>query len=142
MRLEELAHHIPNQTNKIKEFVEAPAFFIEPTPLAAPWARVRDYFWGKELELSQSEAQGAAREEEDGDFLPNVGPTTRPVLQIPEAISDTWCPTSSHILVRSEYEEAELAALKANASQLDAFLVGGQSGIGPPLSSLIPIYRT
>jgi len=117
-------------------------FIIKPTPLTAPWAKVRDLFWGKELALSQAEAQEEAREEEDDESLSDVGPTTRPVVKIPEAILHIWHSYSSHILVRSEYEEAELAALKANASKFDAFLVEGQSGIGPPLSFFIPVYGT
>jgi len=141
MRLEELSQHTPDQTSKINELVGVPDFFIKPTPRIAAWAQVKDYFWGKELELSQSEAQ-EAREEEDDESLPNVGPTTQLVVKIPQAILKIWRPISSHILVRSEYEEAEQAALKANASGFDAFLVGGQSGIGPPLSFLISIYGT
>ena len=141
MRLEELSEHIPDQTSRINELVGVPDFFIEPTPLAAPWAQVRDHFWGKELVLSQAEAQEEAREEEDDESLSDVGPTTRPVVEIPKAILDVWDSDSSHMLVRSEYEKAELATLKANASKFNAFLVGGQSGIGPPLSFLIPILQ-
>jgi len=57
------------------------------------------------------------------------------IVEIPGSIPGGLFLESSHILVRPEYEEAEQAALAANAAHFDAFLVGGQSGIGPPLSS-------
>ena len=85
MRLSELSQHIPDQTSRINELVGVPEFFIKPAPLTALWAQVRDLFWGKELALSQAEAQEEAREEEDDESLSDVGPTTRPVVEIPKA---------------------------------------------------------
>ena len=70
--------------------------------------------------------------EDDG-----MSPATRPIVEIPTILAELLYVESSRILVRSEYEEAKQAALVANEAGVAAFLVGGQSGIGPPLSSLI-----
>jgi len=85
------------------------------------------------LKLQQElRAQGVEVEEIDG-----TAPATRPIVEIPTILAKLLYLESSHILVRSEYEEAKQAALVANEAGIAAFLVGGQVGIGPPLSSLI-----
>jgi hypothetical protein len=67
--------------------------------------------------------------------------TTQPVVKIPSTLIDIFGLDSSHILVHSEYEEAEEVALLANTNNISAFLVGRQSGIDPPLSFLILIHK-
>jgi len=63
-----------------------------------------------------------------------AAPSARPVVKLPETLPYMWNFDSSHILVRSEYEEAEKAALAAIKDHADALLVIGQSGIGPSFS--------
>ena len=60
-------------------------------------------------------------------------------MKLPETLPDVLGLESSHLLVRSEYEEAEQAVLQALVGNADAFLVFGQYGIGPPLSLVIII---
>ena len=49
-------------------------------------------------------------------------------------IPNVWGLDSSRILARSEHKEAKPAALVTNKSNIEAYLVGGQSWIGPPFS--------
>jgi hypothetical protein len=166
MRLQELEKHIGNQTLKINRCVNRPTCFTnfmedEDDP---SWATFRDSVWGNASALARLEKQGlsAAQNEVgmnidvegEGDSntpqgiqpaveLPDTQPVvklpnTQPVVRLPETLPDVWGLDSSHVLVRSEYEEAEEAALMANASNVDAFLVTGQPGIGPPSHSSSP----
>jgi len=57
-------------------------------------------------------------------------------------IPNVWGSDSSRIFVRSEHKEVKPAALVATKSDIEAFLVGGQSWIGPPLSFPIPTCGT
>ena len=77
----------------------------------------------------------------EGGDPSGAAPSTYPVVELPEALPHMWGFESSRVLVRPEYEEAENAALAAIADYTDAFLVIGQSGIGPSFS-LILIRRS
>ena len=85
---------------------------------------------------------GSLPEVETDDEPPSNAAATRPVVKIPETTSAFWDLDSPWVLVRSEYEEAERAALSANARNDAALVVTGQPGIGTPLSPLIPIHIT
>ena len=144
MGLEEPSKHISDKEGKINQFTEKPGFFSSSGSDLSAWAAFRDSSWGQELAFlgpqEKLKLQGNIEVEEDHESLSNVGPATRrPIVEIPGTIPNVWRSDSSHILVRSEYEEAELAALVANKGNINAFLVGGQSGIGSPLSFFILI---
>ena len=66
-------------------------------------------------------------------------------MKIPRTMPTDWDLGTKRVLVRSEYEEAERAALLANAWTRDVFFVTGHPGIGwasitpsPPESNLWP----
>ena len=140
MSLEDLTTFAPLQTAKINEnagcFVDA----------GLPWTPLKDSLWGKGLAFLKSSPRDLRRIPyiRDADPLPDVIPTTCPVVKIPETMPDLWdlC-GQQHLLVRSEYEEAERAALLANLEGHNLFSVTGQPGIGTSLSrSIITIHRT
>ena len=93
------------------------------------------------IERGAGEAQ-EAQEEEDVEVLYDVALAIRQTVKISETIAKLLDLESSHIVVRSECEEAERAALVANANRIHAVLVCGQSGIGMSLSFLILICVT
>lgn len=150
MELKKLTKYIPDQQSKINKLVkESNSFYNSSSEGALPhWAAFRDILWEKGLTLLQAEAQEEAQEEaqkeaqEEGHDGTLSDPATRQFVKLPEIIAKLLHFESSHILIRSEYEEAEGAALKANENGTQAFLVGGQSGIGSPLSFLILICGT
>jgi hypothetical protein len=114
--LDDLKKHIPDQTLKIDQIINSSDHFSDSGPDVSAWATVRDSLWGKGLASLD-------------DPLSN---TTRHVVKIPEIMPDLWGLNNSRILVRSEYEEAEQAALSASAKYVEAFLLTGQPGTGPP----------
>lgn len=123
MKLEKLIEYTSDQEHKINRLIGRTGCFVGFTGninYTHPWVKFRDFLWGnvRALEPLEGEVEG------DGT-----------IVEIPGTIPSGLFLESSHILVRSEYEEAGQAALAANADNFDAFLVGGQSGIGPPLSS-------
>jgi len=62
-----------------------------------------------------------------------VLPDDHIVATLPEILPKLgWAIKSKRILVRSEYNEAEQAAVSCSKTDLDAFMVSGQPGIGPP----------
>jgi len=140
MLLQDLVEHADIQGTKINE--HAGCF----TNASDRWTQLRDSLWGKGLEFLELSSQDIRklRLPQDKDPLPNVTPTTHPVVQIPETMPNLWdLAGQRHILVRSEYKEAESAALLANSKGLDLFLLTGQPGIGMPLSlSIIVTHRT
>jgi hypothetical protein len=75
---------------------------------------------------------------DDDHIFPDRLPPTRSVLIPPETLPKVWGLSSQRILVRSEYHEAERAALLANETDKRVFAVTGQPGIGTPLLLSIP----
>jgi len=155
MSLEDLTQHTHDQLFVITAQKNARCFDNSGTVDLTDWIAFRDSVWGEELtslgtrELASLEAQGleswmarglASLEmedlaERDDEPLPDVTPATSSVVQIPETMPSVWDLDSRYILVRSEYEEAERAAVSENARNSTAFLVTGQPGIGsPPLT--------
>lgn len=155
IKLQDLEAHIPDQTLKINRLINRPARFDnfvedEGDP---SWVTFRNSVWGNASASAPSEAPerqgGSGVQQEVGTDIDvdatgggqpsgEPPPSTRPVVKLPETLPPMWGFNSSHILVRSEYEEAEQAALAANATNHHAFLVIGQSGVGPSLS-LVPL---
>ena len=140
MELKELVEYASDQEHKINQLIGYPGYFAEFEDHSdfPSWPKLRNFLWGNVEALAslktqeQLGAQTVEVGEDDG-----TAPATRPIVEIPTILAELLFLESSHILVRSEYEEAKQAALVANKAGVGAFLVGGQSGIGPPLSSLI-----
>lgn len=131
MPLSDLAVHIPTQEAAISRF--APALRNGTDP-CVPWKRFKDSLWGNSSHSFLWE-EPVKRGTRPVKFVPTV-PSPRDVAVLPSSLPSEWDIHSSKILVRSEYNEAEKAALLANKPDIDLFMVGGQSGIGlfPPLS--------
>ena len=140
MELKELVEYASDQERTINQLIGYSGYFanFEDHGDVPSWPKFRNFLWGNVGALAplkareELEVQRVEVEEDDG-----MAPATQPIVEIPTVLAKLLYLESSHILVRSEYEEAEQAALVANETGVAAFLVGGQSGIGPPLSSLI-----
>ena len=138
MSLQELEEHIPSQTLQINKFVNEPTVFANFVELED--ATFRNSIWGNAsalapLEGIDVEADGDGDGDDDGDDDDDDdddddgdddGGEPRPVVKLPETLPNVFGFDTPHILVRSEYEEADEAALKALISNAHAFLVFGQ----------------
>ena len=153
MRLQELEAHIPDQTRKINRLINISTHFstFVEEEVGPSWVTFRNSVWGNASELAPSDAsegQAGLEVHQEIDVGVTGGgepsgdtPSTHALVKLPETLPDMWNFDSSHVLVRSEYEEAEQAALAAIASCADAFLVIGQFGTGPSVP-LVLIRRS
>jgi len=133
MRLEELIKFKPDQEHKINQLLKCGDCFVDSEDIDNPrsWVKFRNFIWGNARALEPLKGMDVEVKEGDKTIL-----AAQPVVEIPKTIPEnTLGLDSSNILVRSEYAEAEQAALVANKKGYETFLVGGQVGIGPPLSS-------
>ncbi len=165
MRLKDLVQNIPEQVLKINEAISCESHFVDYVKEKPDWATFRSSVWGNPLALGLEwrrevdmvtplDASGgvdAQQEvqmdidvgvEAEGDDRPASEDAPATIMDLPGSLPDVWDLQSEKILVRSEYEEAEQAALKANEGNYNAFLVGGQAGIGLPLSFLVLVRRS
>jgi hypothetical protein len=162
MKLEHLAAHIEDQEIKIKKSINKKRFVDlvqEIDDSDTSWATFRNAVWGNKSVLESQKNVDTdtpmdkgrldAQQEVDMDIDEDVdaegddridAPAT--VMEIPESLPNVWDFQTTHIFVRSEYREAEQAVLKANEANMRAFLVGGQAGIGPPLSIPVLVRRS
>ena len=131
MGLGELVKFKPDQEHKINR-LEDRNYFVDLMDVNDPrsWVKFRNFLWGNVRALEPLKGMDVEVKEGDKTTL-----AAQPVVEIPKPIPETLNFCSSKILVRSEYAEAEQAALVANKKGFQAFLIGGQAGIGPPLSS-------
>jgi len=129
----DLPQHVNIQEDAINRLTEMGHFIGGPTSDA--WTEFKESVWGKKLESFQAEKL-VKRDTQDPIEDPSIPPDSvsdkTQVMIIPSSMPITWGPSKQLILIRSEYEEAEEAALSANRSGRDVFLVTGQPGIGPP----------
>jgi hypothetical protein len=139
---EELTGHIDTQEEAIADLLAHPARPLRTLePLLPDWGCFRGSLWDKGLSSFQKEefvergSSPIASEE-----IPGRLPLTSFLVTPPKYITKLWRPRSQRILVRSEYYEAEEAALSASKDK-DVFEVTGQPGIGP-FSSLSVARRT
>ncbi len=169
LNLKDLIQNIPEQVLKINKVINDKTCFVECVGEEDKpnWATFRSSVWGNPLALgfewqwevdmvtpldasrgvdAQQEVQMDidADVEAEGDDRPLSEDAPATIMDLPGSLPDVWDLQSEKILVRSEYEQAEQAALKANTSKgsYDAFLVGGQAGIGLPLSFLVHVRRS
>ncbi len=162
MRLKDLVQNIPDQVFKINEVINDKTRFVECVGEEdkANWATFRGSVWGNPLALgfewqrevdtvtldasggvdAQQEVQMGidADVKAEGYDRPPSKDAPANIMDLPGSLPDVWGLQSQKILVRAEYEQAEQAALKANDSNYDAFLVGGQAGIGLPIPCPCP----
>jgi len=137
MPLEDLVEHSPAQIEAIKK-----CFEIFPPKDSCPLLDMRGAeAWGTGLEFLQNE-EPVERDSDPVDdilALPDSIPCTRPVVTPPEVQSKLWRLPEPRILTRSDYYEAERAAMTANEVGKDVFVVAGHPGIGsPPTLTLTP----
>jgi len=83
------------------------------------WEEFRKYLWGKGLE--SLEKQETTTHSDDDPYF---------VMEVPRSLPPIFLLDSASILVRSEYKEAEQAALSSLESGQSLFLVSGTPGIG------------
>jgi hypothetical protein len=129
MLLSDLVDHTPAQRKAISQ--------VNPTDLCDPrlphWEEFRKSLWNNGIGTFQNE-EDVERDNNPVDnchILPDPLPDTRSVMTPPETLPGAWSDQHSlKILVRSEYHEAEQAALLANEDNRTVFMVAGQSGIG------------
>ena len=95
------------------------------------WIPFRDYFWGKTLDTLFVE-EPVERDDKPIKAFPVHPPLMRTVATIPPHISLPFSFMSQKVLVRSEYKEAERAAVLANKPAVQVFVISGQPGIGLP----------
>ena len=137
MALHTLEVHIPAQENAIDKI----SFRLDSTTnWCVAWGAFRNELWGIGLE-SLGKEEMIRRDESDPleatHILPDPPPTSRLTASIPETLPDVWDIRSANILVRTEYHEAENAAVSLlSKPSMYVFVVGGQPGIGllPSLS--------
>jgi hypothetical protein len=98
------------------------------------WIKFKKSVWGSgsmSLErLEEVERDEPVRDFDEDYCLPDPVPDKTWVVKIPNALPFPWKSPSQRILVRSEYHEAERAAMSADREGMEAFLVTGHPGIG------------
>jgi len=134
MLLSDLSRHAPAQEAEINRFIDIG--YLIKGDYSITWTPFKESVWGKKLESFQTE-QLVQRDSQDRIEDPSIPPGSVPretrVTIIPSTFPVSWGKSSNRmILTRSEYDEAEGAALSANESNADVFLVTGHPGIGPP----------
>ena len=93
--------------------------------------------------MSLERLEKVKRDEPIRDFdLPDLVPDKTWVAKISCALPPPWKPPGRRILVRSEYHEAERAAVSTFQGNTKAFIVTGHPGIGlfPPCSTTHRIF--
>ena len=134
----DLPQYTSDQEDAINRLTDRGYFISGPTSEA--WTVFKESVWGKSLESFQTEKlvrRDSGHLIKDPSIPPGSVPDKTWVTIIPSEIPITWGPSKELILTRSEYEKAEEAALSANKTGRDVFLVTGQPGIGlPPYPSL------
>jgi len=104
---------------------------LKSTDKSDSWSEFKESLWGKDLGSVQKVE--SVKRDELGPVEDVALPDEHIVAILPETLpGDGWILQNEWILVRSEYSEAEQAAVSCSKSYLDAFMVSGQPGIGPP----------
>ena len=134
MSLNDLLKHISAQQEAISQ--ASPGFKSTSAGLA-PWGGFRDSLWGHGLESFQK-MKRVKRDESDPVDVHDVAlPDRMRVAKLPKIRPKGLAPKRKRYLVRSEYSEAEQAAVLFSKSRLNVFVISGQPGIGPPPSLYI-----
>jgi hypothetical protein len=116
------------QAAQIDRLLKSGHFSTSGIPL--PWIKFKESFWGVGS-ASLATQEEVKRDEPVEDYdLPDPVPDKTWVAKIPDGLPAPWESSSRRILVRSEYHEAEQAAMLADQDGTEAFLVTGHPGIG------------
>jgi hypothetical protein len=111
--------------------------YLTTSGIAPLWIEFQKSVWGSGF-MSLERLEEVKRDKPVRDFdLPDPVPHKTWVARIPCALPPPWKSPGRRFLVRSEYHEAEAAALLASQGNMKAFLVTGNPGIGlfPPCST-------
>ena len=124
--LNDLTRHIKIQNEAIESL---PPEAIFPSD---SWAKFRGEFWGKPLvSLEMSETVDRGEDPVEDDVLLEKPPSgSFPVIAAPKFTPTALGIASSKIVVRSEYDEAERAAILSLKSGVRLFVATGTPGIG------------
>jgi hypothetical protein len=123
------------QAAQIDRLLKSGHFSTSGIPL--PWIKFKKSFWGVGS-TSLATQEEVKRDEPVEDYdLPDTVPDKTWVAKIPDGLSAPWESSGGRILVRSEYHEAERAAMLADREGVEAFLVTGHPGIGLFSSCLV-----
>ena len=123
-----LFNHPPVHSAAIKNLLYSGRLTTSDVPL--PWIELKESVWGSGL-MSPERLEEVNRDKPVEDYyLPDPVPDKTWVTKIPNALPAPWESLSRRILVRSEYHEAERAAMSADREDMEAFLVTGHPGIG------------
>ena len=137
-----LRNHIGAQAEAINRL---PSGIDSTTEDCADWRGFKEPLWGGGLEfLQQPEAvvRDVVDPVEDIHFLPYPPSVSRSIVWLPETLPNVWgLHGQQPILARSEYNEAEDAAVLSSKSNAKMFLVRGRPGIGS-FPSLFTTYET
>jgi len=130
MSFDMLKECIDIQNNAIEK-LPSDAFSLKSSGDAA-WEGFRKEFWGKGLTfLEKQESVDRGSDPVADDDLPEKPPSgTFSVMEVPESLPITMGLSSTKIMVRSEYNEAEQAALLSVKLRVGLFVVSGTPGIG------------
>ena len=137
MSLHDLKEHIAVQEAAISKISLG---LDSKTSWCAAWTDFRKSFWGVDPKTWEK-LEPVVRDDKsnrikDSHFRPDPPPTTQSVVTIPKNLPVVGL-RSKRILVRSDYKEAEKAVVSLSKT-FQAFVVGGQPGIGLSLSPSVP----
>jgi hypothetical protein len=130
MSLSDLVEHTDAQNEAITGVTSG---LRSGTPWCTAWDAFRNSFWGADLNTFQRNQQV---ERDTTDPVSGIElPDDHPIVTLPVGITLPWgwgLDIERDFLVRSEYDEAERAAVLSSGEARKVFVVGGQPGIGPP----------
>jgi len=138
MSLQDLTQYAGDQTDRINLLLQEGS--LAPGSASRKWTAFWESAWKKDFETLE-EKELVVREQ-PGDRVEDYSPSdpvpsSTSVMKIPRTLPNLWFRSSERILVRSEYYEAERAALSASENGRDALVVAGHPGIGSLSSCLI-----
>ena len=100
---------------------------LSTSGIPLPWIKFKESFWGVSSASLATQEEVKRDEPVEDYYLPDPVPDKTWVAKILPA---PWKSPSQRMLVRSEYHEAEQAAMLADQDRMEAFLVTGHPGIG------------
>jgi hypothetical protein len=133
MQLDDLTKSVPSQAEAIDQLLDNTDYFSTSWRHSSLWVEFRESVWRKGLARLQTQEPFERGDDpiENSQILPDIVPTTRLVANIPSILFRSLGLNGQRVLVRSEYEEAERAALLAfEEKRCSTLAVTGQPGIG------------
>ena len=126
--LDALTEHVDIQTEAINNL---PSGAITPFPSLGSWDSFRKEYWGKKLtSLEKPVDVHRGSDPIPDEDLEEKPPSNSFVLKLPERLPLSLGLSSTKIVVRSEYNEAEEVAVSSAKAGIKLFVVRGSPGIG------------